>query len=151
MKEIESRSVIEKAMLLSEWPLFERLATDELALIAARTTEVEYTTGEEVDLDNSAGGSVHFVVSGAIELVSKGRSIRRAGKGEAVGSLAALEEVVPDETLKILEPTHALLLSGEEFERTVGDHPEFAMAVIRRLLALVRGLEGTSARTDEED
>jgi CRP-like cAMP-binding protein len=151
MKEIESLSVIEKAMLLSEWPLFERLATDELAMIAARTTEVEHQAGESVGPDSPNAGSIHLVVSGGIELISQGRSIRRAGKGEAIGSWSVMEEPAGEETLRILEPTQALLLSGEEFERAVSDHPEFAMAVIRTLLALVRGLEGTRVTTDEED
>ena len=151
MKEIESLSVIERVLLLSQWPLFERLATDELALIAARTTEVEYEAGEEVGPDSPAASSAHLVVSGGIELVSEGRSIRRVGKGEVVGSWAVVGEESLDETLRILEPTHALLLSGEAFESAVSDHPEFAMAVIRSVLAQVRGLEATSATTEKED
>ena len=141
MKEIETLSVIEKALLLMEWSLFEQLATDEVALIAIRTGEVEYEAGELVDPEGPTGGSVHFVVSGAIELSVGGRTVRTASEGEVVGSLAVLGGETMDETLRVLKPTHVLVLSSEAFESAVADHPEFALAMIRSLVAFVRRME----------
>ena len=142
MKEIETLSVIEKALLLMEWVLFKQLATDEVALIAIRTREVEYEGGEIVDPEGLTGSGVHFVVSGAIEISVEGSAVRTAREGEAVGSLAVLGEETTDETLKVLEPTHALVLSSADFERAIADHPEFALAVIRGLQTFVRDVKG---------
>jgi CRP-like cAMP-binding protein len=151
MKEVETLSVIEKALMLSEWSLFRELATDEVALIAARTGEVQYEAGEIVDPEGPTGSSVHFVVGGAIEVSMEERPIRTAGAGEAIGSLAILGGEAPDEQLRVLEPTHALVLSSEDFESAVADHPEFALALIRSLLAFVRGMEGAPGKTAKEE
>lgn len=151
MKEVETLSVIEKALLLSEWSLFRELATDEVALIAARTGEVEYEAGEIVDPEGPTGSSVHFVVSGAIEISMEERPIRTAHAGEPVGSLAILGEEATDERLRVLEPTQALVLSSEDFESAVADHPEFALALIRSLLAFVRGIESAPPKAARED
>ena len=151
MKEVETLSVIEKALLLSKGGLFKQLATDEVALIAARTGEVEYEAGEIVDPEGPTGSSVHFVVKGAIEISVGGRAVRTAGEGEAIGSLAVLGGEASTEELRVLEPTHAVVLSGEDFEGAVADHPEFALAVIRSLLTFVRGMDGGPAETVKED
>ncbi len=143
MKEIETLSVIEKALLLMEWSLFKQLATDEVALIAVRTAEVEYEAGEIVDPEGPTGGSVHCVLSGAIELSVGGSAVRTAGEGEVVGSLAVLGGETMDETLTVLEPTHALVLSSGAFESAVADHPEFALAIIRSLVAFVRDMKSS--------
>lgn len=142
MKEVETLSVIEKALLLSRWGLFRQLAMDEVALIAARTGEVEYEAGEIVDPEGPTGSCLHFVVSGAIEISEEGRVIRRAGQSEAVGSLAVLGGETSAEELKVLEATHALVLSGRDFESAVADHPEFALAVIRSLVVALRSAGG---------
>lgn len=151
MRLVETLSVIEKALLLKEWRLFEGLAMDEVALIAARTGEVEYDAGEIVDPEGPTGGSLHLVVSGAIELAMEESRVRTAGEGEAVGSLAVLGGETADERLRALEPTHALVLSSADFEGAVADHPEFALALIRCLAAIVRGLEGALAKTARDD
>ena len=38
MKKVDTLSVMEKTLVLSDWKLFGRLATDDVALIAARTS-----------------------------------------------------------------------------------------------------------------
>lgn len=149
MKQLETLSVIEKTMLLSNWQLFRGLATDEVALIAAQSREVEHEPGA-IDPEGPSGGSIHFVIEGSIEISQDGEVVRRAGTGEVAGSLAALGVETPVETLEVLEPTRALLLSGADFETAVADHPDFAMAVIRTLVALVRSLGGDTAAREEK-
>jgi CRP-like cAMP-binding protein len=151
MKEVETLSVIEKALLLSEWSLFRELATDEVALIAARTGEVEYEAGEIVDPEGPTGSSVHLVVSGAIEVSMEEKPIRTAGAGEAIGSLAILGAETTDEKLRVVEPTHALVLSAGDFESAVADHPEFTLALLRSLMAFMRGIEAAPGKTAKEE
>ena len=109
MKQAETLSVMEKTLVLSEWKLFERLATDDVALIAARTREVTYEAGETVTPDDPTGNSVHFVLTGAIELAVEGRVIRTARAGDAVGSIGVLGGEPTAESLRVIEPAHALV------------------------------------------
>ncbi len=139
MKEIQTLSIMEKTLLLLEWEFFKPLASDEVALIAARTGEVEYEAGEIIDPEGPTGSSLHILVKGSVEILVDGRPFRRPGPGDGFGGTALLGRVVADEELRVLEPAHALVLSREEFERAVADHPDFALACIRALFEAVRG------------
>jgi CRP-like cAMP-binding protein len=143
MKEVTTLSVIEKALRLSNWNLFRQLALDEVALIAARTDEVRYEAGEIVTaVESPTGSAVHFVLSGAIEISMDGAPVRTAREGQAAGSLTAFGSEAEQEELRTVEPTHALVLSAADLETVLAEHPDFALAVIRSLVATVRGLEG---------
>jgi CRP-like cAMP-binding protein len=91
------------------------------------------------------------VVTGGIQISMENRVVRTAGESELLGSLAVLGGETTDEKLQILEPTHALLLSSEDFESAVADHPEFALAIIRGLAAALRGVEAAPPKTAEDD
>ncbi|MEE8523291.1 MAG: Crp/Fnr family transcriptional regulator [Thermoanaerobaculia bacterium] len=150
MKDVETLSVMEKTISLAKWELFERLATDEVALIAARTGEVEYEAGEVIDADGPTGSSLHLILRGRVELSVDGVPFRRAGVGEAFGGMAVLGDPMPGDEQQVLEPTHALVLSREGFKRAVADHPEFALAVIRGMAELIRESQRAAAKTSEE-
>lgn len=137
MRYVDELSVIEKTMVLSSWELFKGLATDEVAMIAAPAVEVQLEPGD-FDRERTAGRSIHFVLEGKIEILVDGQVVRRAGEGQVAGSLAALDSESPTETLRVSESAHTLMLSGADFERAVADHPEFAMALIRSLIRLMR-------------
>ncbi len=138
MKEVDTLSVVEKALSLAKWELFERLATDEVAMIAVRTGEVEYETGEVIDPDGPTGSSVHLVLRGSVRQSVDGEPFRVTGPGEVFGGAAVLGDPIPGEELVVIEPTHALVLSRKDFEQAVADQPEFALAVIRAMAELIR-------------
>ena len=138
MKEVETLSVVEKALSLAKWEIFERLATDEVAMIAVRTGEVEYEAGEVIDPDGPTGRSMHLILRGSVEQSVDGEPFRVAGPGVGFGGMAVLGDPIPGEELVVLEPTHALVLSREDFEQAVADQPEFALAVIRAMAEQIR-------------
>lgn len=137
MKTGDELTVIEKTMVLSKWELFGGLPTDEVALIAANTHETQIEAG---DLDPGAPEArcIHFVLGGELEIHRDGRMVRRAREGQVAGSLGALFEDEPHETLRATRPTRSLALAAEDLERAVRDHPDFAMALIRGLVRIVR-------------
>lgn len=130
-------TVIEKTMVLAKWDFFAGLATDEIALVAARTQEGRFEPGE-LDPETPQGRCIHFVLDGAIEVEVEGQVVRRAGIGQVAGSLGAIAAEGLGETLRVVEPARSLMLSGEDLERAVHDHPDFAMAMIRALARVVR-------------
>ena len=151
MKEVETLSVVEKAVSIGKWELFQRLATDEVAMIAVQTGEVEYEAGEVIDPDGPTGSSMHLVLRGSVELSVDGERFRRVGAGDAFSGMAALGDPIPGEEVVVLEPTHALVLSREDFEQAVADQPEFALAVIRAMAEVIRqGRRPPAAMPDSE-
>ena len=150
MKEVDTLSVVEKAISIAKWEIFESLATDEVAMIAVRTGEVEYEAGEVIDPDGPTGSSLHLILRGRVQLSVDGEPFRRAGFGEAFGGMAVLGDPMPGEELVVLEPTHALVLTREDFEQAVADQPEFALAVIRAMAEQIRRKGLPQAEIPEE-
>ena len=68
MKEVDTLSPVERALLIAKWEIFERLATDEVAMIAVRTGEVEYEAGEVIDPDGPMGSCLHLILRGSVQL-----------------------------------------------------------------------------------
>ena len=151
MKEVDTLSVVEKALSLAKWEIFERLATDEVAMIAVRTGEVEYEAGEVVDPDGPMGSCLHLILRGSVQQSIDGEPFRRAGSGDAFGGMAVLGDPMPGEELVALESTHALVLSREDFEQAVADQPEFALAVIRAMAEQIRRSGRPQATISEQE
>lgn len=151
MKELNTLSVVEKALSIAKWAIFERLATDEVAMIAVRADEVEYEAGEVIDPDGPTGSSMHLILRGSIDQSVDGKPFRRAGPGDGLGGMAALGDPIPGEELVVREPTHALVLSREDFEQAVADQPEFALAVIRAMAEQIRQSHQQAAMLRENE
>jgi CRP-like cAMP-binding protein len=142
MRVVRNLSVIEKALLLMKMDMFQSLATDEIALIAAKATEVEFEVGEIIDDESDYGTSAIMVTRGAIEQWRGQVLIRRARAEMAVGlyGLMGVREV-GTHVMRVTEPTHAIVLSQHDFFTALADHPEFAVAMIRGLARLILNFE----------
>ncbi len=151
MREVRTLSVVEKAVSLAKWEIFEHLATDEVAMIAVRTGEVEYEAGEVIDPDGPTGSSMHLILRGSVQQSVDGEPFRRAGPNESFGGMAVFGDPIPGEEQVVLEPTHALVLSRDDFEQAVAEQPEFALAVIRAMAEQIRLRGRPQAAISEED
>jgi len=130
MKVVQTLSVVEKAVFLMQTDIFKSLATDEVALIAVKSSENQFEAGELVEEGSEASRSFHVVIDGAVEVSKNGTVFRRATKGMYVGLLSLLE-IHGDEEVRAVEPTHTVVLSCENFKQAVADNPQFALTMIR--------------------
>ena len=135
MKVVRTLSVVEKAVFLMQTDIFKSLATDEVALIAVKSTENEFEAGELVEKGSEAGRSFHVVIEGAVEVSRNSTVFRRATKGMYFGLLPLLE-IQGDEEVRAVEPTHTLVLSCENFKQAVADNPQFALTMIRSVATM---------------
>ena len=139
MQTVEPLSVVQKTVFLLQADVFKDLATDEVALIAAKTQEVRFEVGQVTDMRSPESRNFYLILEGAIEFHSHDVALGRAGQGEGVGLSGLLGIDAERLTFRVVEPTHALLLSPEDFEQAVADYPALALALIRSLgTALVR-------------
>ena len=147
MEQVRTMSIMEKAVALMKADLFKTIPTDEVALIAARTTEVRFREGEQVPQTGEAATSFFFVIEGKAEQLRGNVVVRRAGAGQAFGLLGLVGIDEPEvASTRISEDTHAIALTREAFFETVGDHPAFAIAFIRAISQSVKML---ATRTEE--
>ena len=133
MREVTTMSVLEKALAIMAVPVLEGLASDEVALIAARTTETEFDEGETIEPGSRAAARAYIVVEGALEHTVDGRLMRRVKPGGAVGMGAVFGESSADERVNVVAPTRAITLARQDLERILADHPQVALGLVRVL------------------
>jgi CRP-like cAMP-binding protein len=131
-------SIVERALYLMEIDVFHALQTEQVARIAAHTTERHYPAGTMIPNPESG---MFLVLEGRIDLLAEGNVIRSFTKGKSFGLSALLGGAGAAETeARAGEDTHALFLPKEDFLDTVNDHPEVAVALLRRLSEMILDL-----------
>jgi len=139
MQTVSPLSVVQKTVLLMQAEVFKDLATDEVALIAAKTQEVRFEAGQVTDMRSPESRNFYLILAGAVEYYSHDVAVGRAGQGDGVGLSGLLGIDEERITFRVVESTHALMLCPEDFEQAVADYPALALALIRSLGgALVR-------------
>jgi CPA2 family monovalent cation:H+ antiporter-2 len=123
----------EKLESIGRIPLFERLAVEELELVAARTREVQVDTGTEVIREGDPGAEFFIITAGALEIRIGGRVVNVLRAGDFLGELALLFGAPRNATAVALEPTTLLVMDKEDFAALVGENP----AVESKLLGVV--------------
>jgi CRP-like cAMP-binding protein len=131
-------SIVERALHLMEIDVFQALGTEQVARIAANTTERHFEAGTLIP--NPETG-MFLVLEGRIELLVEGNVVRQFTPGMSFGLSALLGSGGALETqARSAEATHALFLPKEDFLDTVNDHPEVAVALLKRLSQMILDL-----------
>lgn len=105
-----------------------------------------YGVSEQIiDRDSdSDSGDVYFIVSGEVRIVNYSYSGREVsyddiGAGGFFGELAAIDGKPRSATVVTLKKTVVASLSPEAFREALLDHPRLALAIMQRLVAVIRG------------
>jgi CRP-like cAMP-binding protein len=132
-------NTVERTLLLLELEPFQALGSDELALLAARMTELRFAAGETIVTDADVEGRLYVVVEGVVEMERGGIPMRQVTKAMAFGILG-LMGVIAYETARAVAPTHVLVLAREDFIEALSDNPAFAVGCLRGLALLVQSM-----------
>jgi uncharacterized membrane protein len=121
--------------LLAGVPLFERLAEEERALLAAQLDDVSFEPGQVVFKRGDPGGSIFIVVSGAVEIFVEDTTGQRivfetAKAGDFFGELSLLDGDPRSASSVALEPTRTVRLDRSDLELLFRRHPTAAMDVL---------------------
>ncbi len=137
-KVIQTMSIMERAVQLMATDFLRNTPTDEVALIASKTTEVQFEPGEILNRDADYADSFILVVDGLIEHRRENSIVREARKGMATGLMALMGIDEPDDhIIEVREPTHGIVLSRRDFLDAISEHTEFAIEIIRSLATLI--------------
>jgi CRP-like cAMP-binding protein len=120
-----------------------------------RGREVHFAAGEALIHHGDAARHCYVIRSGEVLVTattSRGATvvIARRGPGSIVGELGALDGAQRTATVRAISDVLAVVLSEADLEGLLRDHPDFAVAEVRRLSRQLRELtERYSARNEE--
>ncbi|MFK0692466.1 TIR domain-containing protein [Mesorhizobium sp. IMUNJ 23033] len=98
-----------------------------------------FEKGEDIIVQDDETDDLFFIVSGACEIIVNGRRIASRGRGSAVGEMAAIEpSQTRSATIRALESTVALKVSGEAFAALGQKHPIIYQSIARSLAKRLR-------------
>ena len=121
----------------------------------ARGREVTFAAGDVLIHHGDAARHCYVIRSGVVLVTattSRGATvvIARRGPGSIVGELGALDGAPRTATVRAITDVKAVVLSEGDLEGLLRDHPDFAVAEVRRLSRQLRELTERYAVRSEE-
>lgn len=146
------KSIVEKVFVLENVQLFHGLPVDDLAAVAALTTEGHAAPGEIVYREGDPGSSVYVIVSGEVHLLHGPELLMDLYAGDSFGQVSILDQGARPVTAQAGdEGVDYLNLEREAFMDLVADRPEVLnglfVVLARRLRELVDLSHGAATPT----
>lgn len=134
------------AEVLRRCMLFSRVDDESLARCTSSLRSRRYRRNETIFHQGDPGDSLYVIESGAVKIVlpdpdgEEGAIIATLGAGDFFGELALLDGEEHSATAVALEPTDALVLRREAFDRLVDEDPNLRRALFAGLVGELRRL-----------
>jgi HEAT repeat protein len=128
-------SLLDRVMALGRVPLFRELSPEDLKHVAEFLVENAYPDGSLIAGEGEAGGVMHVVVSGEIQVVRHGDEVElaRRGPGYIVGEMSILTGEPRMADLVAVGDVRTLSIDQSRFRRVLRERPNAALAVMREL------------------
>ncbi|MGE0737243.1 MAG: Crp/Fnr family transcriptional regulator [Alphaproteobacteria bacterium] len=112
--------------------------------LARRCNWRDFKDHEQIIDRDSDSRDVYFIVRGAVRVVNYSYSGREVSydditEGGFFGEMAAIDGKPRSATVIALNETTVASLPPETFRRIAADHPEFGLAIMERLVQIIRG------------
>lgn len=127
---------------LRQVPLFERLTSDELDLVAGAATDLNLDAGVVLMREGALAHEMLIITKGTVEVTRSGEHIADVGPGGFVGETALLTRCERNATVTTKTPIEAIHIDGRQFGVLLQDAPVIAS----RMLPIV-----ASRVTDDHD
>jgi CRP/FNR family transcriptional regulator, cyclic AMP receptor protein len=127
-----------RSELLGACPLFQGLAPDELAAVAAVAIEVEYPSDRVIVRQGEIGTGFFVIADGAARVIRDGQLLARLGPGNFFGELSVLDGGPRVAQVVAEGPTRCLAIPSWEFEQVLRQQPGVALSVLRVVVARLR-------------
>jgi len=140
---------------LASVPLFSTLNEDQLDFIAAKLKRQKYNEREIIVKRHDPGDALFILISGKVKVTYKedeGETIIAVLQaGDFFGDLSLLDGVGRSADVVALELTEALILSADDFTRSLTAMPEIAVALLKELAGRLRRSTGWIRSLSSQD
>ena len=111
---------------------------------------VVFKAGDVIIREGEEGDAAYFIVSGSVEVLigEGGRRVGALGAGEVFGEMCLIEPGPRSATVRALNDTECLAASYEEFNATIEDYPERAVAFMKTLVRRLRQMNELMEKID---
>jgi CRP-like cAMP-binding protein len=125
--------------------IFRSLDSDARTSVARHCHAFRYPAHQEVISNRDTSDDVYFIISGQVRATIYSRigrevAFRDLSAGEMFGDLSAIDGQPRCANVITLEESVVLKMSARVFHDVLANHPEIALAALRRLTQLVRDL-----------
>lgn len=135
--------LFERLLLLKESPMFSKVATDDLRLVAQALDEQSFFAGQHIFEINEQGNRLYLLVSGRVGIAldgtdSGGGYISILGPGECFGEMNLLDDLPRSASAHALEDTTVLTLEKTRLRGLLQSYPEIGIGMLRSLSLRLR-------------
>lgn len=130
--------VYQESEQLQKIPVFSKLDSAKLKLLAFTSEALTYTDGQILFRQNQASKSAYVVMEGKVEILGdRGDGelvpLLTRGRNELIGEMAALSNAPRTATIRAKGPVRVLRIPNEQFVKIVIENPAVALGVMREL------------------
>jgi CRP-like cAMP-binding protein len=125
--------------------MFSQLSPEALAEVTTALKPRELAAGEILFKQGDAGNELIIVKEGSVAIFvpvegapKGGQAIRIFQPGELLGEMAIIDRKPRSASARAEQPSKILTLSGDDFQRILGRHPEMAISVMSGLNDRIR-------------
>ncbi|MFN2589202.1 MAG: PIG-L family deacetylase [Actinomycetota bacterium] len=145
---IPEAKILERMALARGLELFAFMTDRQLHDAVRLMSERRFDPGAYLARQGESGDELFVVVDGEVEILKEGPEGSRrfvAGRGEAVGELAALADVPRSASMRAIGVVRTLAMRGRHFRAQLREHPDLAEDVIKLLATRLASTEGAGS------
>ncbi len=118
--------------LLTNTPIFEHLAEDDLGVVEERLISLEFEPGDLLFKEGAAGRYICFVVRGSLEVI-----IAELSEGNSVGEMSIIDGLTCSATVRAKTAATVMALTKEDFERIMQEFPRVGAQIFKGISTLL--------------
>jgi CRP/FNR family transcriptional regulator/CRP/FNR family cyclic AMP-dependent transcriptional regulator len=137
---------MDREEILASVPIFSGLAGKHLKRLSKLMVPRSFKAGDAIVHEKDQPAGFFVVVSGKVEVVrgaagDRPQVLATLGPGEFFGEMALFEGQARSATVRALEDTECLAMTGWDFRAELNTDAEIAMAVLQTVVRRLRELE----------
>jgi len=130
--------VYQESEQLQKIPVFSKLDSSKLKLLAFTSEALTYTDGQILFKQNETADSAFVIMDGEVEIVGEREDgelvpLLTRGRNELIGEMAALSNAPRSATIRARGRLKVLRIPNEQFVKILIENPEVALSVMREL------------------
>ncbi len=146
-------STFERVVLLKHVPIFSRLDSRALQVVAGISTEEAFAEGDLIFAEGDAGDAMYVIHHGQVRIWQGDRRdepLLELGRARFFGEMSILSGEPRSASAGVDDDTECLRIDGDRFQKLLIDYPLMCMPIFSHLLARLRDSDERGAALREQ-